>query len=79
MIASAWPRSRIRAASARADRLDTSPSVIELFGPRASWAMPTWQAGMFGKYFNIHSGNNSAIAAWPQRWKSNVPSTRQPR
>ena len=62
-----------------AESVETSPRVTVLFGPRASWAMPMWQAGMLGRYFNIHNGNRSATNAGPQRLKSKRPSTMQRR
>ena len=37
-----------------ASRLEASASTIVLFGPRASSAIATWQAGMLGRYLSIH-------------------------
>ncbi len=67
IITSAAPRWITRMPSAIANRLDASASTIVLFGPRASWAMATWQAGMFGRYLSIHRGNISPIARSSQR------------
>ncbi len=58
-ITSASPRSMMLAASATANKLETSAVASELLGPRASCVIAMWQAGMFGKYFNIHKGYNS--------------------
>ena len=46
-----------------ASKLEASASTIVLFGPRASWAIATWQAGMFGRYLSIHSGYISRSGA----------------
>ena len=54
------------------------PARCELVGPRTSWAMPMWQAGMLGRYLSIQRGKMSPIAFGPQRRKSNLPSTMQP-
>ena len=76
-ITSASPRSMMLAASATADELETSAVASELLGPRASCVIAMWQAGMFGKYFNIHKGYNCTMACCTQSRKSNRPSFRQ--
>ena len=47
-ITSAAPRRIVRAASSNARIAEASRLVIVLFGPRASRAIETWHAGMFG-------------------------------
>ena len=39
-----------------ANKLEASANTIVLFGPRASSAIATWQAGMLGRYLSIHKG-----------------------
>ena len=65
------------AASATANKLETSAVASELLGPRTSCVIAMWQAGMFGKYFNIHKGYNCAMACCPHSRKSKRPSFRQ--
>ena len=60
-ITAAWPRTIAWDASRKASKLETPPSTIELFGPRASMAMPMWQAAMLGRYLSIQSGNRFFI------------------
>ena len=73
-ITSAQPRSITLAASASASRLETSPSTIELLGPRASCAIAMCEAVMFGRCLRSQSGWSSSWIASDQSWKSKRPS-----
>ena len=56
IIKSAWPRWMTRVASPIAEIPEASAMQMLLFGPRASWPIEIWQAGMFGSSLSMLNG-----------------------
>jgi len=79
IITSAHPRRTTWAASSTASRPETSAWWMVLFGPRASCTIETCEAIMFGSTLRKPSGKLRDSPSVPQRRKSNVWSTMQPR